>query len=83
MLLGNDERIIMLSYICNPEQVERIRTEETTNGTYHFIRKNGEKIYFAYRKVETKVGHYFVKVNLPKELFNALIKSGQVAKYML
>ena len=80
MLLDTEERIfIMLPYICNPDQVNKIHTESTTLGDYHFIRKNNERHYGSYRKVDMGVNSpYYVAVSLPGFLFKDLIKSGKV-----
>lgn len=72
-----------LSYICNPEQVQKLEQAATANnGTYFFIRKFEEKGYFAYRRIDTKTGYYFVKVGLPKEVYSTLIASGRMDKLM-
>lgn len=72
-----------LAYIANPENIDKAVSVDTTNGTYVFIRKKGEKVYFAYRRVDSGAGkHYFVQVNLSKEMFKELIASGRVPRLM-
>lgn len=72
-----------LAYICNQENINKSVSVDTTNGTYVFIRKNGEKNYYAYRRVDTGVNkHYYVRVSLPVNVFKEQILSGRVEKLM-
>jgi hypothetical protein len=73
-----------LSYICNTSNIQRLHEETTKkNGVYFFIRKNGEKGYNSYRKVETgSETFYYVQVGLPPEVFKDLIKTGKMDKIM-
>lgn len=69
-----------LSYIVYQEDIEQIHKEQTSNGTYYFIRKNKERNVFAYRRITTKTGYYFVQVSLPQYLMKELVFSGKINK---
>lgn len=72
-----------LAYICNPEDAQKIVSEPTSIGDVHFIRKNGERTYQAYRKVDMGGNSpFYVATSLPGFLYNSLIKSGKIDKLM-
>ena len=77
-------KVSTLSYICNQEQIDKaVAITSVTNGEYYFIRKIGDKNYYAYRRVDSGAGkHYFVCVNLPSKVYQELIVSGRVARLM-
>lgn len=72
-----------LAYICNDDQIEKCHKEQTTNGEYFFIRKKGERVFFAYRRVDRGGKEsFYAQVGLPAFLFKELIQSGKVGKVM-
>lgn len=81
-----NERLNMskLSYICNQEQIQKaVKATSKTHGEYHFIRKNEEKPYYAYRRVDSGKGKfYYVRVQLSPAVFKELILSGVVPQQM-
>lgn len=72
-----------LPYICNNSQIDKIHAENTTLGTYCFIRKKGEVGYHAYRRLDNEGTEcFYIQTHLPTFLFKELIVSGIVDKVM-
>lgn len=73
-----------LSYIVYPSQVEK-QVEVTTKnyGSFVFIRKHGEKTFYAYRRIGLVTNQqWFVETRLPAEVFNDYIRNGKVAELL-